>query len=375
MKDKGPSPVSIKRCKGYEPDEVYRAVREALDPLGGMGRFVKRGERVLLKPNLLSAREPERAVTTHPSVVEAVIRLVMEEGAIPFIGDSPAVGRLEKVAEKAGILSLCRKYGVKLIDFRESVDVMNRKGLFKSIALSKEALSMDGIINLPKLKTHAQMFLTLSVKNMFGCVVGKRKVQWHLSAGRDPSTFAGLLLDIYLILRPRLNIVDGIVAMEGNGPGSGDPRRLRLILASPDGPALDGVITELLGARREDLPTTRVAMERGLLREARVIGDRVERQEGFRFPPRMMDVGWGLPGSLKRRLRNTLTPYPWIDHQICTLCRLCVETCPAKAMDVRGSKVVIDYDGCIRCFCCQEVCPEGAIESRRGLMARVLTRL
>lgn len=377
-----PSLVSIRTCPDYDLSRVYHSVKSAIDHLGGMGRFVKKGERILLKPNLLSAKEPEKAVTTHPSVVEAVIRLVMKEGAIPLVGDSPGIGRIHKVAEKAGILSVCRRYGVRIVEFRESVKVDNKdskminpQGLFRSIALAREALEVDGIINLPKVKTHAQMFLTLAVKNMFGCVVGKRKVQWHLAAGRDQRAFAGLLVDIYRLLNPRLNVADAIVAMEGNGPGSGDPRKVGIIFASVDGIAMDRVITRVLGAKEDQLPTTRVAMERGLAEDVALVGDEVRRMDDFRFPPRMIDVGWELPGPLKRRLRNALTPYPQVNHKSCTLCRICVETCPIGAMAARDSRIWIDLERCIRCFCCQEICPEGAIASKEGLMARILARI
>ena len=370
-----PSTVAIRTCEDYEPPRVYHALKSAIDLLGGTGRFIKKGERILIKPNLLSPKGPEKAVTTHPSVVEAVIRLVMEEGATPIIGDSPGIGSAHRVADKAGILQVCRSYGVDIIEFRDSVEMVNPNGIFRSIAIAREALEVDGIINLPKVKTHAQMFLTLAVKNMFGCVVGRRKAQWHLAAGRDQTAFAGLLVDIYRLLNPRLNVADAIVAMEGNGPGSGDPKRVGLIIASSDGIAMDRIITRVLGAEEDLLPTTRAAKERGLVGEITLLGDGPKKVEGFRFPPRLVDIEWELPGPLKRRLRRALTPYPYVDHDHCTLCRLCVETCPAETMAVKDSKIEIDLDGCIRCFCCQEVCPEGTIASREGLMARLFARI
>ncbi len=371
-----PSLVSIIQTFDYDREGVYRAVREAIDHLGGIERYVKNGDRILLKPNLLSAKPPERAATTHPAIVDATIRLVRDAGATPVVGDSPAIGGTEKVAEKAGILDVCRQYGVELLGFQESVSVENPNGRYKSLLIAKDALEVDGIINLPKIKTHAQMFLTLSVKNLFGCIIGRRKAQWHLSAGRDRMAFARIFIDLYNILKPRLHIADGIVAMEGNGPGSGDPRQLGLLFASSDGIALDRVITDVLGARDEDMPTTCVAIKHGMTNNhIEVRGKTVEevRVKDFRFPP-LMDVEWDIPEFFKKRLKNSITPRPVIDQRICTLCSLCRAICPPKIMKLTDNRIDIDYDMCIRCFCCQEVCPEGAIISKEGWLARILVR-
>lgn len=371
------SKVSIIHCKGYEADEVYRAIKEAVGLLGGIEAFVNKGERILLKPNLLTAKEPEKGATTHPSIVKATIRLVREAGGVPFVGDSPAIGSPRKAAEKAGLLRVCEELGVEFVEFTESINVENTHGRFKSLTIAREALKADGIINLPKVKTHAQMFLTLGVKNLFGCVVGKRKAQWHLSAGRDRRAFARMLLDIYNLLKPRLHIADGVVAMEGNGPGNGDPRDLGIIFASNDGIAMDRVIARVLGAKDEDLPTVMAAAEDGEIKEdIEVFGKPIEDVaiKDFKFPPQM-DVEWQLPKFLKDRLRNTLTPRPVVRHKTCNLCKICIETCPSQVMGLRDSKVVINYDLCIRCFCCQEVCPKGAIVSKEGRLARLLTRI
>src|SRR3990170_873835 len=176
--------VVITKCGDYKNEEAYRAIKGAVDLLGGIGAFVKKGERILLKPTLLSAKPSEAAVTTHPAVVRAVIQLVQEAGATPVVGDSPGIGSAEKVAQKCGIAAVAKEFGVEIINLAASTSIENPNGkTFKRLELSKEAIEVDGIINLPKLKTHAQMFLTLGVKNMFGCVVGARKPQWHMAAG------------------------------------------------------------------------------------------------------------------------------------------------------------------------------------------------
>ncbi|MEK7829109.1 MAG: DUF362 domain-containing protein, partial [Deltaproteobacteria bacterium] len=250
---------------------------------------------------------------------------------------------------------------------------------FKRLELSKEAIEVDGIINLPKLKTHAQMFLTLGVKNMFGCVVGARKPQWHMAAGVDTHAFARMLIDTYLFLKPRLTIVDGIVGMEGNGPGSaGDPRRLGLIFAAVDCIALDRVITEVLGAEANALLTTKVAEEDEIgvtdINEINILGEGIEdvKIHDFKFPP-LASIEFKLPFALHNYLRKPLTARPEVNNKECTLCNMCVDICPPGIMTKTG-KINIDYDKCIRCFCCLEICPEGAISVKDGWLKRLIAR-
>lgn len=372
------SRVSITRCASYEIQEAYRAIRESIDLLGGMERFVSRGERILLKPNLLAGKPPETAVTTHPEVVRVIIRLVKEAGGVPIVGDSPGLGTALKVADKCGVASVCREEGVELIDLKTLVVAENPGGLtFKRLEVAKEALDCDGIINIPKLKTHAQMFLTLGVKNLFGCVPGKLKPQWHLSAGVESSHFAAMLLDLYSFLKPRLTVMDGIVGMEGNGPGAGDPRKIGLVFASADAVALDTVATIVLGADPHDLPLLKAASIRGLktdINGIEVLGEEVSnvKVHGFKLPPLVsLNFADRLPYFLDKRLRRALTSRPSVERAKCTLCNICVQVCPAEVM-AKTDRISIDYDRCIRCYCCQEMCPEGAISPVDGWLKRII---
>ncbi|MBI5561282.1 MAG: DUF362 domain-containing protein [Deltaproteobacteria bacterium] len=374
--------AAITKCSGYEAGEVYAAVSEAVNLLGGIRAFAGPGERILIKPNLLASRTADKAVTTHPAVVAALIRLVADSGARPFVGDSPAIGSAKKVAEKSGILDACRDAGAELIELKELVVVENPGGhRFKRLEVSKEALSFDGIINAPKLKTHAQMHLTLGVKNLFGCVPGRLKPQWHLSAGVDSADFADMLLDLCFYLKPRLTVMDGIVAMEGNGPSSGTPRPLGLVFASHDAVAMDAVAANVLGAKRDDLPILKAATRRGMagaeIGAVDVLGCPVEsvKVHGFKFPPFMsVNFAAGLPYFIDKRLRSALTSRPAINNNGCTLCSVCVNVCPPGVM-TRSSRIEIDYDRCIRCYCCQEVCPEGAIAPVEGWIKRLIPGL
>ena len=369
------SRVAIIRCGNYQEEEVYEAVKESIDLLGGMNAFIKEGDRVLLKPNLLSARTPDEAVTTHPSFVSAVVRLVNEAGGIPYIGDSPGVGTLKRIAEKTGIREVADKTGAGLLEFREVVNVDNKMGhVFKRFEVAKAFFESDVVINLPKLKTHSQMLLTLSVKNNFGFVVGNRKAKWHLKAGIDVNVFAQMLLDLYVLIKPDLSIVDGITGMEGDGPGSGDPRDLGLIFAGIDCVAIDTVISEVLGVRPDDLYTTKTARKRGVGKtnpeEIEVLGEdpRKIKIRDFRLPE-IHDIGFRIPTSLSNSIKNLVTAKPMIDYTKCKLCGVCVDSCPPQTMSMMNGKIKIDYKTCIRCFCCQELCPEGAIKIKQGWLS------
>ncbi len=374
--------VSILRCSNYRDDEVFEVVRESIDLVGGIKRFVKKGERILLKPNLLTGKPPEACATTHPSIVRALVRLVRDAGGIPFVGDSAGIGNMLKIAQRCGIMQVCEEMDVEFMGFTEPVRVINPRGtVFKRLEVAREVFGVDGIINLPKLKTHTQMFLTLGVKNLFGCVPGKFKPQWHLSAGVNTTYFASMLLDLYLFLKPRLTVMDGIMGMEGLGPGSGEPRYIGLVLASTNAIAMDRVIVDLLSARMDDMPVLKTAERWGLngtdLHRIDIKGEGIEKVRigDFRFPPLVsLNFAERLPYFIEKRLRKALTTRPHIDTHRCTLCGVCVDVCPAGVMEKKDS-IVIDYSNCIRCYCCLEMCPHGSIDVKEGWLKRLVPGL
>ena len=238
--------VTIEKAGNYEREGVKAALVRLLAPLGGMSAFVKPGMRVLLKPNMLAAKPPEAAVTTHPEVLRAVIELVQEAGGIPLVGDSPGIGSTRRVAERSGMMAVIRETGARLVEFTASVEVTG-SGMFRRFSLARPYVEAEVLINLPKLKTHEMMTFTCCVKNLFGAVVGTGKAAWHLKAGADRELFARMLLEIYLLRKPELNIVDAITAMEGNGPGSGDPRQVGLLMAGVNPVAVDMVAADIMG--------------------------------------------------------------------------------------------------------------------------------
>jgi len=237
-------------------------------------------------------------------------------------------------------------------------------------------LEADVMINLPKWKTHAQMLLTLGVKNLFGCIPGPRKALWHLKAGEDRRLFAQMLFDLYQIIQPSLTILDGIVGMEGDGPSSGRPIPLGLILASRDALSLDQIVCDLLNLPRRSLMTNRVAQEQGVGKDPiEVVGEKIDRVKISEFHfPKLLGIDWNLPGFLRKILKNAITSRPVIQKEICKNCHHCAEICPPKALSQKGGELVFDYDQCIRCFCCQEICPEGAVLIEPGWVLKLAGR-
>ena len=366
--------VIIEQAADYQRQTVETALARLLEPLGGIGRFVKPGERVLLKPNMLSGKPPEAAVTTHPEIVRAVALMVREAGGIPLIGDSPGVGLFARVAEKTGLTAIARETGAELVEFGDPREVP-AEGMFRRFELARPYLEADRIINLPKLKTHEMMTLTCAVKNLFGAVVGPAKAAWHLKAGADREVFAQMLVEISRIRVPDLTIVDGIVAMEGNGPASGDPRFLGVLLAGTNPVAIDVIAAEITGIPEQLLYTERAARKLGIVgsdRSTVTVGgtplDQV-RVTDFRLPP-IADVQFGLPRFLKTRLRHHFTPQLYATRR-CRACGICVTACPPQAMRIDGGSLRIDHQKCIHCFCCRELCPDNALDIREGLLLRL----
>jgi uncharacterized protein (DUF362 family)/NAD-dependent dihydropyrimidine dehydrogenase PreA subunit len=368
--------VSLQGLKSYDPTDTLAALEKLLQPLGGMPAFVKPGQKVLIKPNLLAGKAPDKAVTTHPEIVRAVIKLAQKAGGEVVLGDSPGIGSPENVARKSGIMAVVEETGSRFVPFETSVSIRSTSGTFQQFEVAQEILAADVIINLPKLKTHQMMGLTCGVKNMFGAVVGLRKPRLHLQAGTDKAFFALMLLELCEILAPALTIVDAVIGMEGEGPGSGDPVQIGALLAGSHPQAVDTVATELVGLLPHQIWTQQQAIDTKRpythLQQLELCGDPLEflKINNFR-PAKMTDVNFGLKGGLKHYLRNALTARPAPDHKLCKRCNDCVTHCPAEAMKIVHNKLLIDYNSCIRCFCCQELCPHGALETKQGILLRL----
>ena len=363
--------VSLQALAEYAPDKMRAALARLLEPLGGIGRFVQPGQKVLLKPNLLSGKPPEKAVTTHPEIIRAVAQLVQDAGGIVSLGDSPGIGSAENVARKCGIMAVVEELGIVFTPFENSVSIHPQGRTFQELEVARELLEADVVINLPKLKTHQMMGLTCAVKNMFGAVIGLRKPRLHLQAGSDKALFALMLLELCEQLKPALTIVDAVVGMEGDGPGSGDPVPIGALLAGTNPLAVDAVATELVGLQADQVWTQKLALETGrngaLLSEIELCGESLKqlRCPNFRAA-KNTDINGSMPGFMQRMLKQALTARPVPDHNLCTRCEICVKHCPPEAMSITNQRLQIDYKKCIRCFCCQELCPQGALATRQG---------
>ena len=369
--------VSLERVTSYDRVLVASGLRHLLEPLGGMEAFVRPGERVLIKPNLLMGKPPEMAVTTHPEVVRAVIVEVKLAGGIPLVGDSPGMGSYQKVTDKTGIAAVCAETGAELVEFREAVTVQGT-GIFRQVELARAYRDADRVINLPKLKTHEMMTMTCAVKNLFGAVIGSAKAGWHLKAGADRELFARMILEIYLLRPPDLTIVDAVVAMEGNGPAGGVPKLVGLLVAGDNAVAVDVVVAEIAGIPRQLLFVEQAALkqaasgaERGAIVTVGLPLEEARCADPFCLPP-LSDVQFGLPRLLKNRLRHYLTTRPCAIPEKCVLCGICRDACPPGCISIEGKLLTIDYRTCIRCFCCRELCPHGALDVKEGAILRLV---
>lgn len=360
------------RKADYELSRITQCVVEMLDasPVNRIGA----GTRVVIKPNLLLPAAPEKGIVTHPMVVRPVVDYLLARGAVVVVSDSPAVGGFPKIVRVAGYNGALDGLDVRVEPFESSVEVDIGEP-FGRIPIAREVMEADLVINLAKLKTHAQMYLTLGVKNMFGCIVGLRKPEWHMRTGVDRRMFARLLVQIYEAIAPAYTIVDGVIALEGQGPGkSGRPRDLGLILGGENAHAVDKTICTLLGLGPDDLLTCEQASALGVFNgQIHVDGD-LHIVSDFLLPE-LNSLSMG-PDSLSRFMRKYVIQKPVADNQRCKLCGECWQICPAKAIEHNTRGVVFDYDRCIRCYCCIEVCPQGAVRAREpllGVLRRKLT--
>jgi uncharacterized protein (DUF362 family)/Pyruvate/2-oxoacid:ferredoxin oxidoreductase delta subunit len=370
------SKISFIKCRSYDLPEVEAAVVKAVELIGGIGAFVKPGQKVLLKPNLLSAKKPDEAITTHPAVVEAVIKLVKQAGGIPTLGDSPAgaVRDLTEFWNITGMLDVCQRHGVELVSFERS-GIYKKEWQGRRYHIAKPVLDADVIINLPKLKTHSLTMMTGAVKNMYGVIPGMKKSMYHKQAPK-PWDFSRLIADIYALSKPHLNIVDAVVGMEGFGPSAGKPRQLGFVMAGADGVAVDSAAAHLLGKKPLDIPTTKMADHQELgeanLKQIEFVGDHIEPFHDFAWPS-----NWFyslIPGFLARYAAKLFWIRPAIDASQCINCGYCVESCPVSALAATGPVPEFNYKVCINCLCCSEVCPRHAVYQKRSPVARLLGR-
>jgi uncharacterized protein (DUF362 family)/NAD-dependent dihydropyrimidine dehydrogenase PreA subunit len=377
--------VSIVKCADYDDATVAAALEKCLGHLGGIERFVSPGKKVVIKTNLLMKKRPEAAVTTHPALVKALGIAVKKAGATVTIADSPGSryteASLKGIYACTGMERIASEEGFALnldLSYHE-IDTPQGK-LLKKVTIIEPLINADLVINMPKMKSHGQMVYTGAVKNMFGAIPGAYKAEYHLRMP-EYSTFADALIDIFLSVKPGLTIMDAIVAMDGDGPAGGDPKKVGLILGGENAFELDMAALTIAGVNPLDIPIIRNAVDRGLcpgsMQDIELLGEPLDsvKVPDFRMPAlkSRMVVPWVRKGPL-RAILNFLRPRPEFNHHICIGCGECERNCPAHVITMTDKRPHADLSGCIRCFCCQELCPEKAVAIRRPFLTRLILR-
>ena len=300
--------VSLIRAESYERQRLRASLEALLEPLGGMAAFVKKGDRVLLKPNLLTGGRPGKECITRPELVYGVAQLVREAGGQPFFGDSPAFGSARGVAMANGYLPLLEELNIPVVEFHgQRYETVSQT--FNHLRLCREAMEADVVINLPKLKSHVQLTLTMGVKNLFGCVPGKMKAWWHMEAGKDETRFGEMLVETARAIDPDLTILDGIIGHEGNGPSGGEPRQLNVLAASSNVFALDRTILDIVNVDPTLVPTIAAAQRLGLNAEVATLHFPLQQPVDlqvmdWKLPDALVPIDFGLPRVLKSTFRH-----------------------------------------------------------------------
>jgi uncharacterized protein (DUF362 family)/NAD-dependent dihydropyrimidine dehydrogenase PreA subunit len=364
------SAVSIVRCQDYSFDKISFALGRALELLKYEPAFARPGQRVLIKPNLLSARRPDEAVTTHPELLRVLVRLLKARGCKVCIGDSPGnYGRdtVEEVYKACGVKKLAQEEEVDLIKF-------DRIKWVDGFAISEAIEEFPLIISVPKFKTHGLTVLTGGIKNILGVVPGLYKSSLHRQAPH-PDEFAKVLVRLFAIVRPALTIVDAVLAMEGDGPAAGSPRKLGLILASRDAVALDAVLARIVGLEPFRVPTIREAVQANLgeasLEQIEILGEKISdiKVKNFRLPS--TSILNRIPNKVLKLTSRLWWFRPAVSTKGCNNCGACIRNCPQEAMALHNGRVEIDYTKCSLCLCCHELCPQKAIYIDKGFLAKL----
>ncbi|MDP4147302.1 MAG: DUF362 domain-containing protein [Bacillota bacterium] len=382
--------VALLRCDQYDVELLEKKLREGFELLGGeefLRKLIPTGSKVLLKPNMLSVEVPGSPVITHYAVFEAAIRIIRDYSSDISFGDSPGFGDNRKAAEKSGLMEVANKYGVKFADFNDSIHVkLDDSILCKSWNVARAPYEADVVITLPKLKTHVMAYFTGAVKNQFGCIPGTQKAAWHTRMP-NANNFCKMLLDLNNLVGTNFAILDGIIAMEGNGPKSGTPKKMNTIIMGSSITAVDSTAVRLIGYDNPlETPVLKEAFDHKwgavLPEHIEILGEKFEYMKPQEFEL-CRDAGnfYFISPQVTKFMRNMIAPNPSVKADKCIGCCRCQEVCPEKPnvismKDNKGRKnPVWDMSKCIRCFCCQELCPVGAIEAKYTTFGKIINKM
>lgn len=369
------SKVSVKKCSSYDIEKMSEIVEHQFLELEVDKPIINTGDKVVIKPNLVMNRAPDEATTTHPALIGAIIRSVKSRGGIPIIAESGGgtytKSGLVATYQKTGITQVAQKEGAELnLDISTGTIKSNNGRKVPTFEFIKPILDADVVISAAKLKTHGQMTYSGAVKNLFGCVAGLQKPEFHYRFP-DKSDFGSMIVDICETVKPAISFIDAVVAMEGNGPTGGTPIELDTIIASTNPHEADFVACEMCGIDINLVPTLTDAIDRGVcakdINSIEILDDGLPSQAFTLKIPKSISLDFvaGFPGFIKKPIQKLFTPHPVIKKKDCVGCGKCAESCPQHIIKVVNRKAVINYDNCIKCFCCHEMCPKKAIEIKR----------
>ncbi|MBT3182201.1 MAG: DUF362 domain-containing protein [Deltaproteobacteria bacterium] len=365
--------VAFIKQPNYELNSLEKSIRSAIE-LSGFDLRTVSGRRVLLKPNMLGAYPPSKGVTTHPDFVLVTAKIFKEAGALVVVGDSAnGVHTPERTLAVTEIGKAVERAGVEAISF-EASGSENRDGLM----ISRAPLEADIIINLPKFKTHSLTVLTLAVKNLYGCINGMQKADLHRKY-QSIKEFSQVIVKIAEAVHPDLNIIDGITAMEGNGPSGGKLKDLGCVIAGTNMHSVDAACSKLINVDPLEIDTLQVAKNMGLWNEQDTIeitGSTLKdiSPEKFDLPSTYIkgQRGSWLFNFIMKRIWSNISAQPVIDKKRCMKCYLCAKACPVSAIMYKENEIPkIKKAECIQCFCCHEICPHKAIDIKSSFFIRV----
>lgn len=374
--------VAVRICPDYTGEYVQRAVRDVLEQLGGIEKYVQPGQLVALKLNLIAKKNPQEAATTHPAVVEALVREVQRAGARVVLCDSPggpySGALLRGVYRVTGMEGVAQRTGAELNYDTSEVMLPHPGGsIIKTLPVIKPLVEADAIIGISKLKTHGMTTFTGAVKLFYGAIPGLKKAEYHFNMP-GIKEFSQLLIDIVTLVRPSLSIMDAVYGMEGDGPTAGEPRHLGLVLGSRNPFALDMAACGVIGIRPEDLPLFKMAVDMGLVPgsgKMELKGDSLPSLDTPFKLPAHMSIHFNASPFIKKIMGRWMQPRPWFHQEICAGCGECSNFCPAGAVFMKDDRAEVNMDACIRCFCCQELCPAKAVSIRQSWVGRKLYKL